>query len=1340
MRKWIKRVFAALGVFILLLFLAVYFGGRWAVQHYLAKDLAVGQGKVRLVSPLFRWSLDLSADSVIYASPTLDVAAGRTLVSANLFKSLLHFSPSVSLDVDTLALAVTPGQDTVKPKRDSLPFPEFRIPAAVQVRAGRILVSDTAGRLVRCDGVVLETRGPQEVTLSIREAEARQLGALTQSLAVSAAWDDSTRVLARLAWKCAADTLSVLARLPKANMLRAAAELRAHVAASAPYAKALKLPPTLPRAEGLDAEFRADLEGGIRLDGGFQARVSGFSDSLPLKMGPQKVAVHVGFRDTAGVWSVTSRGDRGEDVDLKGTLFVTRKDSLANPAWLAGHAGITAQGHLRGFTVVAAGKRGTADLEVADLRASGESVKADIATGDGSRILADLRMGSSARPAAKGAGSGALAKRKPKGNRQGTQPALPDWNGVFSAQIAPGERWMAAFTDTNVVFRKAMVTGRIAGGEATAVLDAAGLKAYGVMADSLHLVNRYGKAGYVLEPSRLVWRGVDWDLSGSVELRKPGRPMSLRLGNPRFGSVEAAMPHPDLMEAHIRDLALEQLPYKGLDTLKANQPRVTADFRWDKRQRTGVVDLKVDGRYKNQPLQARVRAEWDAQTLVVKETRASLAGNEITASATVRLRGRQFYELAKVEKSDVEEASVGADRFDLAKALAVALPQPPIKSGVAMGRLSYRADGGFAGTYRLENIHLNSEEENFSIKELAITGKGDTLVVRAITVSDQEALFRDSVTVAVTGVLAKTQTLSMKARAGQDIFLDFNGTVKDFKDLEGRLGVRGNVALPQSSGELRNVRVRAGIGMPFRDGLKGMRLEADTLGGEYVVAGLDTQTFSAPVKMLNGKITIPNLTVKAGRGGELHGRIEFDPASKRMLADISGTSLAAQLGGDKVVLRELRVQAQSDSTLMTLQVGVGSGSAEHIKSPMRATADFSRLAVFYRAPLGKSRIDVGTGSQIPFLRVSAVLDSSLLRYRMRSLESLTGIFKKEGGKRRSAVRRVKPVQVQINLETAGRGNSIETDVLRVSYVGNVAMVGTYPYSLMRGRISSHEGGLGLKKQAYTIKRMEVKWLNAPLEEGELELDAEKRLARTCEVDVKDSCSIKMTLTGQLNDVKFAYDSDCRGGYGTGSADVAALIYSVRRGCYSPGSSSGVGGMTYQEQALGLLEPLASNYLSQAAEKLSGKWIASAQVSGLGALAQDRRAAQDTGLSTRDALGVEILSKEFWRLRLRAKSAYTLQKADNFNPWTYRVGVEWQPPIFRMVDDPKWKNRIKNKITLDASVFTDPSRDPTGQQDPLLKRLGFNYNYDWWGYWWTRPAPNPDTLQGVRKVSLGDSAR
>jgi hypothetical protein len=407
---------------------------------------------------------------------------------------------------------------------------------------------------------------------------------------------------------------------------------------------------------------------------------------------------------------------------------------------------------------------------------------------------------------------------------------------------------------------------------------------------------------------------------------------------------------------------------------------------------------------------------------------------------------------------------------------------------------------------------------------------------------------------------------------------------------------------------------------------------------------------------------------------------------------------------------------------MVVHAAVGSGSAEHAKASLRAAGDFSRLSAYYRAPLGPKAGQ--PGGSMPLVRLSVVLDSSNVRYRLRnSLEGLLGVFRKQG-QRKAASRRAKPVQVDLNIETAGRGNSFESDVMRFAYVGNVSMIGTYPYALMRGRVTSVSGGIGTKKQAYTIKSMEIKWLNAPLEEGELDLNAEKRLARTCESAETDSCAIRMNLTGVLSEVKFAYDSDCQGGYGSGGTEMSAMIFSVRRGCYSPSASASASGLTYQEQVLGLLDPFASGYLSQGLGKLSGNWIQSAQVSGISSLARGGKGAPD---STREAFGVEIMSKEFWRVRFRAKSAYNLQYSDQFNPWSYRVGVEWRAPIFRMVQDPVWRNRIKNHITVDASVYTDPSRSTEPENsDALRRRLGLNYDYDWWGHWWGKRKPASDT--------------
>ena len=342
------------------------------------------------------------------------------------------------------------------------------------------------------------------------------------------------------------------------------------------------------------------------------------------------------------------------------------------------------------------------------------------------------------------------------------------------------------------------------------------------------------------------------------------------------------------------------------------------------------------------------------------------------------------------------------------------------------------------------------------------------------------------------------------------------------------------------------------------------------------------------------------------------------------------------------------------------------------------------------------------------------------------------------------------MQVQINLETAGTGNTIETDVFRASYVGNVSMVGTYPYALLRGRISAREGSLGTRKQAYRIRRFEVKWLNAPLEEGKVELDSEKKLARSCEANVSDSCAVIMRLGGTLQDMQFSYDSDCQGSYGDG-VQVSALVFSVRRGCYSPGLSGDGSGLSYEEKALTLLETPLSGYLSEAAEKVSGKWIASANVTGLGALAQDKgkkaddvksslstsasgSASASASSSSQDAIALEVMSKEFWRMRLRAKSAYKPDLAEEVSPWAYLLGVEWRPPLYQFIDHPVWKQRVKNNVNLDASVFTDPDRTQVGQ-DKILRRVGLNYNYDFWGYWWSKPVSEDSLRRKPRRKTV-----
>jgi hypothetical protein len=454
--------------------------------------------------------------------------------------------------------------------------------------------------------------------------------------------------------------------------------------------------------------------------------------------------------------------------------------------------------------------------------------------------------------------------------------------------------------------------------------------------------------------------------------------------------------------------------------------------------------------------------------------------------------------------------------------------------------------------------------------------------------------------------------------------------------------------------------------------------------------------------------------------------------SKVLSAHLAGGGLVFQAGPGKAQLRELRVDLRSDSSVLDLRAAVGSGSYEHVKPPLRAAGDFSRVTVHYHTPMGKAPAAGGSPSKLEpaRLRVRGMLDSTALRYRLRSMESIKSVFRRPAGNGRKGQARVsRPLYMDVDVETSGSGHRLETDILRFSFVGNLGLRGVMPYALAEGRLTGTGGQLGSRKQAYELRKLEVKWLNAPLEEGEAAAEAVKRLDQDCDRETTDSCDVITRLEGPLTQIQFAYDSDCGGAFGAG-ANVAALLYSVQRGCYSDAFSAGGSGLSREEQALLLLEPLASQYLTSAAEKLSGRWIQSAEISGLGALAPgDESPTQDDRSAVREAIALEVMSREFWRMRVRLRSSYAPGDVEETNPWDYRLGLEWRPPLARFIENPKWERRLQDHVVVEAAVFTEPARSADINQGEVRQRLGLNYTYPWWGRWWGKePRDSAGTPQ------------
>src|SRR5690606_16479029 len=141
------------------------------------------------------------------------------------------------------------------------------------------------------------------------------------------------------------------------------------------------------------------------------------------------------------------------------------------------------------------------------------------------------------------------------------------------------------------------------------------------------------------------------------------------------------------------------------------------------------------------------------------------------------------------------------------------------------------------------------------------------------------------------------------------------------------------------------------------------------------------------------------------------------------------------------------------------------------------------------------------------------------------------------------------------------------------------------------------------------------------------------------------------LDGTIDEPLFSYDSDCGGAFGAG-ANVAAILYSVQRGCYDASITTG-DDRGYGERALTLVEPTISRKLTQLMGPIWGRWIETAEVTGLGALSPDDVPSDSLG----EALSLALTSHEYKRLRLKVRSGMYTASQELSSPWEHMLAIE-----------------------------------------------------------------------------------
>jgi hypothetical protein len=598
------------------------------------------------------------------------------------------------------------------------------------------------------------------------------------------------------------------------------------------------------------------------------------------------------------------------------------------------------------------------------------------------------------------------------------------------------------------------------------------------------------------------------------------------------------------------------------------------------------------------------------------------------------------------------------------------------------------------------------------VKSLRLEGLGDTLLVAGRTESATMTLLNATLRVSVTGALADSQRVRADIVAGDSLRLRLDAVTRRFQTLRGALHVAGRAVLPEESGSVEDVKVDLDFNVPFPNPMTRATLTTRSFEGIYVLPGLTRQRFSLDPVLRDGVFRVPGLSVTNDQGQALDGSLEYALLSGNLKAHFEGARFAAQWGDDyKADLHNLKADVARDSAGLRMEGVFSRGTFLFGDPPLRASGTLTNVGWGYAVPVQSRLSKDRRGENPPTLRFTGNLSESLVRYRLKSLGDIQRLFSKN--QRRSSRN---SLRLNVKLQTMGNANHIDSDILRLTWVGNLSVKGVHPYTLFDGRVNAIGGGFGLERQAYDVTRLEVKWLNVPMEEGQLNFEAQKNLASTCrpaEGTVTDSCTVITRLGGTLEEMKFSYESDCGGAFGAG-ASVAAILYSVQRGCYDPAFAAG-DGRGYGEKALTLLEPSLSRGLSKYVGRYSGNWIEYMEITGLGSLSSE----EQTGDSLGQPLSLGLTSREYMRLRLKIRSGYHTTSQDLSNPWEHMLALEWRPPMRLVIRDSLWLQRFDDHLRAVASIRTLPVRAGSIEEDEVEKKVGLNYSYPFWGEWWAK---------------------
>jgi len=906
------------------------------------------------------------------------------------------------------------------------------------------------------------------------------------------------------------------------------------------------------------------------------------------------------------------------------------------------------------------------------------------------------------------------------------------WNGAdpksfqFSGPISPRETWATIWTDSNVSFHSAHVEGTFENKQFSVLASLQGVMAYKTEADSVVAEQQITSGGYILSSGRIYRGGQVFQASGDVDwARRPGHAgssIAFELSHPEFGRIHFSMPVPDSLQVDARNVKVSEFPYLPARRFERFQPVVNGKFAWSPVSGAGESDVRVAFSYQQKEIRTHASAVWDKDSLYLREAEIQSGASRLTGVATLGLAGQSLAGLSHLTPDAVGSGEVTSENVRIGEMLDLINPGrgSAVADGLLDGDMEYDAHSGWNGSLQASGIRVPALHSLMDVTDFSLAGRGSSLLLSVRTASTRQPLLTDSVEASLSGLQSGSPQLGIHAQSGP-LEADFAGDLSGWKEMRGSLRVAGRAPLGGTVGTLDEVDLQGDLFIPFgahsEQGMgqtpgqyTGPRFVSRQFRLRYIptAAAVDTQFLEASLSYANGLLSAPDLSLRNAQGGVIKGQLQarfVDTVSARF--NFAGEDLQVALPqGQRVKAHEVSGNlAWDQANGLSLTAQAESGTFRASDAPLRIEGGFENLQV-------AASIPPADATSLPKMMMRGRIRDFLFQRKMgfNDIKAFfRGVNRQKGVLNGVSSRRSKPWDLDLQLEAVGTANHIDTDVLRLNFLGDLEVKGVYPYTLFNGKLTGLQGEIGQAGQSFDVSDFEVKWENSTLDEGTVYVEGTKKLLVDCSPNTTRTCSIFVKLNGDLSEMDFGYDTDCEETGQTIGAPMspATLINWASQGCATPESQSGGG---YSAAVGNSVQPLLSKGLTNGFKKAGlGDIIQSTQVSGLGALV----GGDTTGM---EPLAVEVKTQEKYRLSMTGKAGYYPERklAD---PWEYKLAGQYRPPLERVVKDSVWRARFRDRLTVETSVETlPPDLQAFEQQQQVRQEVGLHYRYRFWNWW------------------------